>query len=136
MAKKKKAARPASKRATKPASKPCPTRRSPCPIACTLDVIGDRWTLLVVRDLFLGRTRFKEFTASPESIPTNILSERLQRLLQSGVIKQVPASDGSKRLAYELTDKGDALRPLIKAVTKWGLQWEEGTRIGMTPLEK
>src|ERR1700744_2881077 len=86
-----------------------PTRRSPCPVACSLDLFGDRWTLLVVRDLFLGRTRFRDFASSPEGIPTNILSERLERLLEQGVIAQIPASDGTKRLAYELTKKGKAL---------------------------
>lgn len=84
----------------------------------------------------LGRTRFKEFTASPEGIPTNILSERLSRLLRNGVIKQVPASDGTKRLAYELTEKGNGLRPLMKAIIQWGLEWEKGTKIGMTQLKK
>ena len=107
-------------------------RRSPCPVACTLDIVGDRWTLLVVRDLMLGRSRFKEFRASPEGIPTNILSDRLNRLLESGIVRQIPAADGTKRMAYELTDKGHALRPLMKAIKKWGLDWEEGTIPGMT----
>jgi DNA-binding HxlR family transcriptional regulator len=107
-------------------------RRSPCPVSCTLDIVGDRWTLLVVRDLMLGRSRFKEFRASPEGIPTNILSDRLNRLLASGIVRQIPAADGTKRMAYELTDKGHALRPLMKAIKKWGLDWEEGTRAGMT----
>ena len=60
-----------------------PSKRSPCPVAFSLDIFGDRWTLLVIRDLFYGRTRFKEFVASPEGIPTNILTDRLERLLDS-----------------------------------------------------
>ncbi len=103
-------------------------RRSPCPVACTLDIIGDRWSLLVIRDLFLGRTRFKDFSASPEGIPTNILSERLERLLEHDIVNQIPAADGTKRLAYELTEKGRALGPLLKSMRDWGLQWEKGTR--------
>ncbi|MEO8426327.1 MAG: helix-turn-helix domain-containing protein [Verrucomicrobiota bacterium] len=103
-------------------------RRSPCPVACSLDIIGDRWTLLVIRDLVLGRTRFKDFIASPESIPTNILSERLARLLRYKIVEQIPAHDGTKRFAYELTDKGKALRPLLEALRDWGLEWEKGTR--------
>ena len=103
-------------------------RRSPCPVACSLDLFGDRWTLLVVRDLILGRTRFKDFAASPEGIPTNILSDRLDRLLRGGVIEQIPAEDGTKRLAYRLTSKGAALRPILKAMRDWGLQWEKGAR--------
>jgi DNA-binding HxlR family transcriptional regulator len=103
-------------------------RRSPCPVACSLDVFGDRWTLLVVRDLTLGRTRFKDFTASPEGIPTNILSDRLERLLRHGVVEQVPASDGTKRLGYQLTAKGLALRSILAAIRDWGLKWERGAR--------
>jgi DNA-binding HxlR family transcriptional regulator len=102
-------------------------RRSPCPVACSLDIFGDRWSLLVVRDLMLGHTRFKDFAASPEGIPTNILSDRLERLAHHGVIEQVPVSENSKRLAYSLTEKGEALRPILKAIRNWGLEWEEGT---------
>ena len=111
-------------------SRPLP-RRSACPVACSLDIIGDRWTLLVVRDLILGRTRFKDFGASPEHIPTNILSDRLARLLEAGIVGQVPASDGTKRLAYRLTGKGEALRPILAALRDWGLKWEKGTRAAL-----
>lgn len=103
-------------------------RRSPCPVACSLDIFGDRWTLLIVRDLFFGRTRYKDFTASPEGIPTNILADRLERLLEHGVIKQMPAEDGTKRLAYRLTEKGKALEPVLKAIRDWGLAWDKSTR--------
>jgi DNA-binding HxlR family transcriptional regulator len=102
--------------------------RSPCPVACLLDIAGDRWSLLVVRDLFLGRSRFKDFSASPEGIPTNILSERLERLVRHGVIEQVPVDDTAKRLAYRLTAEGKALRPVLAAMRDWGLAWEKGTR--------
>ncbi len=103
-------------------------RRSPCPVACLLDIAGDRWSLLVVRDLFLGRSRFKDFSASPEGIPTNILSERLERLLRHDVIEQIPVEDSAKRLAYRLTAKGRALKPVLAAMRDWGLAWEKGTR--------
>jgi DNA-binding HxlR family transcriptional regulator len=109
-------------------SAPSPARRSVCPVACALDLLGDRWTLLVIRDLFLGRSRFKDFTASPEGIPTNILSERLARLLAAGVVTQIPAPDGTKRHAYQLTKKGAALRPVLEQLRDWGLRWEKGTR--------
>jgi DNA-binding HxlR family transcriptional regulator len=91
--------------------------------------LGDKWTLLVVRDLVLGRTRFKDFAASPEGIPTNILSDRLARLLEADVIEQIPAPDGTRRLAYRLTAKGHALRPVLAAIRDWGLHWEKGTRV-------
>jgi DNA-binding HxlR family transcriptional regulator len=104
-------------------------RRSLCPVACSLDIFGDRWTLLVIRDLFFGRSRFKDFTASPEGIPTNILTERLERLLAHGIIEQIPAEDGMKRLAYRLTKKGKAIGPMLKAMRDWGLAWDKTTRV-------
>jgi DNA-binding HxlR family transcriptional regulator len=104
-------------------------RRSPCPVACSLDLFGDRWTLLIIRDLFLGHSRFKDFSASPEGIPTNILTDRLERLLRAGIVEQVPAEDGSKRLGYQLTEKGKALGPLLKLMRDWGLKWEKGTEV-------
>jgi DNA-binding HxlR family transcriptional regulator len=75
-----------------------------------------------------GRSRFKDFMASPEGIPTNILSERLQRLVHYELVMQIPAADGSKRLAYQLTAKGAALRPVLEALRDWGLAWEPGTQ--------
>ena len=96
-------------------------------MSCSLDIFGDRWTLLIVRDLLFGRARFKDFVASPEGIPTNILTDRLERLLAHGVIEQIPAVDGTKRLAYRLTEKGKALGPVLKAVRDWGLAWDKST---------
>ena len=104
-------------------------KRSPCPVAFSLDIFGDRWTLLVIRDLFFGRTRFKEFAASPEGIPTNILTDRLERLLARGIIEQIPAEDGTKRMAYRLTKKGKALGPVLRAMRDWGLAWDKSTRV-------
>ncbi len=108
-------------------------RRSRCPVACSLDIFGDRWTLLIVRDLFHGRARFKDFTASPEGIPTNILADRLERLLTNGVVEQMPAEDGTKRQAYRLTEKGKALGPMLKAMRDWGLAWDKSTRAQLEP---
>jgi len=108
-------------------------RRSPCPVACALDIFGDRWTLLVIRDLMLGRNRFKDFVGSPEGIPTNILSDRLERLQERGMVEQVPAKEGGKRMAYALTEKGRSLLPILGAIRDWGLEWEPGTELLMTP---
>lgn len=105
--------------------------RSPCPLACVLDIIGDRWTLLVIRDLMFGRSRFKDFSASPEGIPTNILSDRLQRLLRHGLAEQVAAEDGSMRYGYRLTERGHSLGPVLEAIRDWGLRWEPATRAMM-----
>lgn len=107
-------------------------RRSPCAVACTLDLLGDKWTMLVVRDLFLGAKRFKDFEKSPEGIPTNILTDRLNRLVAGGVVRKVAAADGSKRLAYTLTEKGLALLPMLRALRDWGLEWLDDTR-AMSP---
>lgn len=82
-----------------------------------------------MRDLFLGRSRFKEFVEAPEGIPTNILADRLERLLRAEVVTQIPAADGTKRLAYQLTEKGKALGPALKAIRDWGLTWEKGTKV-------
>src|SRR4051812_17356767 len=106
-------------------------RRSPCPGAGTLDVLGGRWGLLVVCDLFFGGTRVKGFEASPEGIPTNILSERLERLQAVGIIEQVPVDEGAKRFGYRLTTKGKALGPVLVAIRDWGLKWEKETRVGV-----
>jgi DNA-binding HxlR family transcriptional regulator len=120
---------PKAKASKRPSTAPEPSSlRSPCPVSCALDLFGDRWTLLVIRDLILGRSRFKDFISSPEGIPTNILSDRLERLLESGIVRQIPATDGGKRMAYELTDKGEALRPILKSMRDWGLTWERGTK--------
>jgi DNA-binding HxlR family transcriptional regulator len=108
-----------------------PQRRSRCPISYSLDLFGDRWSLLIIRDLFLGRVRFREFVASPEHIPTNILSERLQRLLDADVIRQIPAPDGTKRWGYQLTKKGQALRLVLEAMRDWGLAWDKTTKVAM-----
>ena len=105
------------------------SRRSPCPIACSLDLLGDKWTLLVIRDLYFGASRFKELSASPESPPTNILTERLNRLLSAKIIRQVPADDGTKHRAYELTPQGLELAPILAKVRDWGLKWIPDTEV-------
>lgn len=112
-------------------SQPAPARRSPCPVSCALDIFGDRWTLLVIRDLLLGKSRFKDFLASPEGIPTNILTERLKRLMEHKVITQVTDAGGSRHMAYQLTKKGNALIPIVKAIKDWGLSWEKGTKAAL-----
>lgn len=103
--------------------------RSCCPVACILDLLGDRWTMLVIRDLFLGRTRYKEFADSPEGIPTNILAERLDRLVESGLVKREPMVTGGKRMCYRLTPMGRSLRPVLEAMRDWGLAWIPDTKV-------
>jgi DNA-binding HxlR family transcriptional regulator len=98
-------------------------RRSDCPIACTLDLIGDRWTLLIIRDmLFFGKQRFEEFLESPEGISTNILTSRLKSLEQLGLVEKQPYSNHSRRMNYQLTERGRNLHSVLKAMLDWGLE--------------
>ncbi len=101
-------------------------RRSRCPVSCTLDVLGDRWSLLVVRDLMRGKRRFAEFAASPEGIPTNILAERLKRLRAKGIVRTERYSDRPPRVEYLLTAKGEDLRPMMRAMVEWGVRHAGG----------
>jgi DNA-binding HxlR family transcriptional regulator len=101
-------------------------RRSRCPVACTLDVLGDRWSLLVVRDLVRGKRRYGEFLESPEGIPTNILADRLKQLAAKGVIRSHRYSRHPPRLEYELTPKGEELRPILRAMVDWGVRHAGG----------
>ena len=101
-------------------------RRSVCPIACTLDVLGDKWTLLVIRDLMRGVSTFKDFAAAPEKIATNILTDRLNKLVDQGLAERI-VEHSEARPSYALTKKGKALRPVIKAVADWGLKHIDGT---------
>jgi DNA-binding HxlR family transcriptional regulator len=106
------------------------SQRSPCPIACTLDLIGDRWTLLVIRDMmFFGKQRFEEFLESPEGISTNILTNRLKSLEQMGFIEKQPYSNHPRRMNYQLTEQGKNLRPVLKAMIAWGLQYIPDTKV-------
>ena len=97
---------------------PTDNQRSECPIAGALDLVGDKWTLLVLRDLLDGKTRFSEFERSPERITTNILSDRLRRLEEHGLI--VRRRGTGRRHEYHLKPKGEALRPAILALAAWG----------------
>ena len=105
---------------------PSRARRSRCPVACTLDVLGDRWSLLVVRDLVRGKRRYAEFLASPEGIPTNILADRLKRLAAKNVIRARRYSEHPPRLEYALTEKGEELRPILRAMVEWGIRHAGG----------
>lgn len=114
--------------------RPMKPKRSPCPVACTLDIIGDKWTLLVVRDLMLGRAHFREFAASPERIATNILSDRLARLTEHGLAEKFPSPEQPGRDAYRLTSKGRSLGKLVQALADWGLKNIDGTEAKMKKL--
>ena len=109
-------------------------RRSRCPVACTLDVLGDRWSLLVIRDLVRGKQRYAEFLESPEGIPTNILADRLKRLAAQGVIRSRRYSAHPPRVEYALTEKGEELRPILRAMVDWGVRHAGGRRPPPPPV--
>ena len=93
-----------------------------CPIAQTLKLVGEWWTLMILRNAFCGMTRFQEFHQHL-GISTNILSLRLQRLTQHGIMQKQLAQDDARSFRYELTEKGQALYPVLAAMTLWGEQW-------------
>lgn len=92
---------------------------SPCPVARSADLLGDRWALLVIRDAFDGVTRFSDFQRSLGAA-RNILSDRLRRLVDAGILQLQPASDGSAYQEYVLTAAGLELFPLLVALRQWG----------------
>jgi DNA-binding HxlR family transcriptional regulator len=101
--------------------------RSTCPVARTLDLVGDRWTLLLIRDLLGGQKRYGDLLASAEHIPTNILAERLQRLERAGLLERVPYSEHPPRFEYRLTAEGRGLGHAVDALATWGLAHFPGT---------
>ena len=101
--------------------------RSACAIANSLDIVGDKWSLLVVRDLLHGKRTYGELVNSPEGIPTNILAERLRRLEAAGIIVGTPYQQRPIRYAYTLTPKGRALGDVLLAFVRWGKQHIPGT---------
>ena len=109
-------------------------KRSVCPVACALDLIGDKWTLLLVRDMACGKALFKEFSASPERIASNILADRLDRLVRSGLAESFIPSPAAGRHGYRLTAKGKSLLPVIGSLRDWGLAHIKGTKARMKPV--
>jgi DNA-binding HxlR family transcriptional regulator len=102
--------------------------RSPCAVASTLDIIGDKWSLLVVRDLLRGKTTYGELAESLERIPTNILAERLRRLEENGLVEKTAYQQRPVRFAYTLTAKGRELGDVLLAIVRWGRRNIAGTQ--------
>ncbi|MGC1415941.1 MAG: helix-turn-helix domain-containing protein [Candidatus Acidiferrum sp.] len=109
-----------------PKKKPAPMRRSGCPLNASVEMLGDRWSLLILRDMMLrGYRTFKEFLRSDEKIASNILADRLRRLESYGIIAaDRDASDGRKVL-YSLTPKGIDLAPVLTEMVLWAARHEE-----------
>lgn len=105
---------------------PKTTARSGCPVSVSLDLVGDRWSLLIVRDMMVrGYRTFREFQHSGEGIATNILADRLQKLEASGILKREPAAADGRSTYYRLTEKGIALAPVLLEMLIWGAHHEK-----------
>lgn len=96
-----------------------------CPIAASLNILGDNWTLLIVREAFYGVTRFKDFQVNT-GIAKNLLSTRLSHLVESGIMNKREIGTHGSRHEYHLTQKGRALRPIMVAISQWGNEWVYG----------
>ena len=102
-------------------------RRSTCPINASLEVVGDRWSLLIVRDLmFGGAGTYKDFRCSDEAIATNVLASRLAKLQDSGIITSHRDPQDGRSLIYRLTAKGVELAPVLMELSRWGTRFEGG----------
>jgi len=101
--------------------------RSACAVANSLDIVGDKWSLLVVRDLLYGKRTYGELANSPEHIPTNILADRLKRLEAAGIVSSTPYQQRPVRYAYALTPKGRDLGDVLLAFVRWGKRHIPGT---------
>ena len=96
-------------------------RQAQCPVARTLDMIGERWSVLVLRDLFLhGPRRYQDFQESLAGVAPNTLSARLKALESHGLIERKLYNERPPRLEYHLTEKGRSLRPVLRALRDWG----------------
>jgi DNA-binding HxlR family transcriptional regulator len=91
----------------------------PCSLARTIGVIGDRWTLLILRECFLRKRRFEQFQSSL-GITRSLLTERLKKLVRNGVLRRIPYQEAPKRYEYILTQKGLDLHPIMMALVHWG----------------
>jgi len=101
--------------------------RSSCPINAALEVLGDRWSLLIVRDLmFAGARTYKDFQSSEEGIATNILASRLRTLQASGIVTSRRDPEDGRSQIYRLTTKGVDLAPVLMELSRWGSRFEDG----------
>ncbi len=102
--------------------------RSNCPINFVLETFGDKWTLLIVRDLmFKGKSSYTEFLQSDEKISTNILADRLKKLEDNGIVEKSVASDNRSKLIYSLTNKGKDFLPIMLEITVWSASHDNST---------
>ncbi|CCN50016.1 putative HxlR type transcriptional regulator [Vibrio nigripulchritudo MADA3029] len=104
-------------------------KRSICPLANCLDLVGDKWTLIILRDMYLGKRRYAEFLDSDESITTNILASRLKEMLESGLIDKRAYQEKPVRYEYFLCQPGKKLLPVVQVMSLWAEEHVQGCRI-------
>jgi DNA-binding HxlR family transcriptional regulator len=109
-----------------PKKQPRAKRRSGCPLNASVEVLGDRWSLLIIRDMMLrGFRSYKEFLSSYERIATNILADRLRKLIAHGIITTEPDPSDGRKLIYLLTAKGIDLAPVLTEMVLWAAGHED-----------
>ncbi|CAN5347030.1 helix-turn-helix domain-containing protein [soil metagenome] len=109
-------------------------KRSECPISCTMDLVGDKWSLLIIRDLmYLGKSTYNEFLNSNERISTNILNDRLVKLTETGLITYTGTA---KRKIYELTKMGKDLKPILESVALFGIKHSDADKNYLQNVKK
>ena len=109
-----------------PSEKPVPKRRSECPLNASVEMLGDRWSLLIIRDMMLrGVHSYKEFLDCYEGIATNILADRLHKLVDYGIISTQPDPSDGRKVIYRLSRKGIDLAPVLTEMVLWAAAHEE-----------
>lgn len=109
--------------------KKAPKRRSECPLNASVEMLGDRWSLLIVRDMMLmGAQSYAELLANHEGIATNILADRMRKLVHDGIVTAKPDSSDGRKLIYRLTTKGMALAPVLTEMVLWAAAHEKTGR--------
>lgn len=95
-------------------------RRSNCPLSCWLDLFGDKWTLLILRDILIfDKKNYKDFIGSKEGISTNILADRLKKMVEKGILTKKIDPDNKLLFNYEATEKGQSLKPILGEIVRW-----------------
>ena len=120
-----------------PKKRPSPKRRSGCPLNASVEVLGDRWSLLIIRDMMLrGFRSYKEFLESYEGIATNILADRLRNLTAHGIIASGRDPSDGRKMIYKLTAKGIDLAPVLTEMVLWAAGHEETENQALVRLMK
>lgn len=112
-------------------------RDTGCPVAFALDTFGDRWTLIIIRDMLMkGYRTYSEFLESDEGIATNVLADRLQELEEHGIVTKVRDPDNRRYVLYRLTEKGAELAPVMLEIVRWSAKYDSNTFVKKTVLNR